>query len=82
MKACTCARHVIRLWKVRCVFVFGKRKIRLEFKSMLEKEKLRKKEEGGSKEALATHWGWFSPQGGLLYSCSDITHKQPLWGIK
>lgn len=24
----------------------------------------------------------FSPQGVVLYSCSDMAHKQALWGIK
>lgn len=37
---------------------------------------------GRTSEAPVTHCIWFSPQGVLLYSCHDITHKQPPWGIK
>lgn len=47
----------------------------------LKKERLRKMKRE-SNEALTTPSGWFSTQGGFLYSCSDIAHKQPPWGIK
>lgn len=63
-----------------CVFVCERRKIGV---FQLEKEKSEKKERRArAVKRWQTHRGWFSPQGVLLYSCSDIAHKQPPWGIK
>lgn len=53
------------------MFVFEKGKKKKKLRSITRE----------SNEALTTH-SWFSPQGVLLYSCSDIAHKQPPWGIK
>lgn len=73
--------HGFVTWKVWCVFVCEK-KIIFQFQLMLEKEKLRNsRREGKVMHRQHTLVG-FLHRGVLLYSCHDIAHKQPPWGIK